>query len=169
MKKAFFFTCLFLAGCFSSKFNFEKVSNPSKKLRLDGCYYLWSTGNYRSSVSIYFLYSNGVFLGGGTSFESLEKGLKSYEDGFKINRKIYPIERSDWGLYKIINDTIIMEQPEPSEGYPLHKTTGIILNDTTFKNLYYEERKIVTKIKGEVIFHFKQLNHKPDSTNSFIK
>ena len=173
MPKYFFiFFTLLTMGCSVSKFTIDKMPVITNKLKLNGCYFdFHSNSNITKEVGILFLYNNGVFYSENTYYQTLEKGLKYYQD--KNNneeyKKQYPKEKSSWGLYRILNDSIILEKPEPFHGYPIHKLMGKILNDTIFIITSYEENNVKVKIENGSYFYFKQFDNKPDSGNNFVK
>ena len=170
MKNIAIIVCLALGGCISSsKFSFARTDNQTNKLRLDGCYFhIAKKIKVTDEVGVYFLFANGVFFHENISYESLDAALKQFEH-YKKDNINFQFERTAWGIYKISLDNIILEKPEPIQGYPIHKLIGKVGNDTTFMISSYEERGSSHKTRQDIYFSFKQFNSKPDSTNNFIK
>ena len=172
MVKVMLSILLFLVGCSPSKFSIIKQPNLSNKLKLNGCYYNYSFNGNQRYVHIDFFYTNGVIFSQGLVFENLVKGLDYYRNLNNNTRYKNSIarDRTSWGLYKIINDQIIIEEPEPKQGGPMHKLNGRIINDTTFIIETFQERGIVSKAGSLDYFYFKQFEMKPDSSiQSVIK
>ncbi len=170
VKKMSLILCVVLVSCSSSNFTVRKIPVVSNKLHLNGCYYNnFLNPESENEVFIYFLYSNGVFFNQNTVFKTLENGLQYYKDNQKglKDRNHYPIEKSYWGLYRIIGDSIILEKPEPAMGFPVLRHTGKILNDSTFViNKAKEEGQKEHSFKN-AYHYFRKFEYKPDSTNRF--
>ena len=159
-------------ACFTVKdhqLRLERVDNQNSLIKLNGYYFDPFPTSIDSSLSILFLYSNGIVLDAGArninELEDAEKFFKSLEFNSEIKKRKY-----GWGVYIIDNSKITIElwnAGEPPLKTFIHE--GDILNDTTFHiNEFYWSNK-----KGEIkqrdhTFHFKPFSPKPDSTNTFI-
>jgi len=153
---------------FSDKLSLERQDYTGNQLRIDGYYYnLYDTLSADIKYS-YFFYRNGVVLSGsaGSNFEELEETFNS--EGFTNNIKK---NRSGWGLFKIYESEITIEEWVPMEPpYHAYTRSGEIIDDTTFvitKSWRNKRKKETLKTINEV-YHFKQFSPKPDSTNTFI-
>ena len=150
--------------------NIVKQNYKGDELRIDGYYYYVSVVDETTYYQIYFLYSNGVILGGVLVDEKkLIEMEEDFIDGTYYDRSI--IIKHRWGLF-VINDSINFERWYPIQGpLPIVTHIGVVLNDTTF---HISERYIlVNGQKTEILdrnetYHFKKFSPKPDSTNSFI-
>jgi hypothetical protein len=80
-------------------------------------------------------------------------------------------DKASWGLFLLNGNTIQFERWEASSGggLPTIKCSGYIENDSTFHilNTYSSESR--KDYFGDWIYHFKQFDNKPDSTNVYIK
>ncbi len=160
---------ILLASCSTSNFTIRKIPIKKSVLSLKGYYFYSSTSVYPNGVvGLYFFYENGVFYNQGISFEGLDKALTYYKDKNNTSAKNYPIEKSYWGVYRTIGDSIVLEQPQSSMGYPIIKHTGKILDDTTFYINTSKEEYQKLKTFENVVYHFKKFEPKPDSTNKFV-
>ena len=151
------------------KFTLSKQNYTGKQLKTGGYYYFKARGKYYRS---YFFYNNGVLLECGGGDFTYDEFIK-YENNFNREdwdnyNKIY---RYKWGLFKVVNDSIFIEKPEPSSGgmSPVYLNSGVILNDTTFILTKAVRKRTNRVIEKNQTYHFKKFSPKPDSTNSFIK
>jgi hypothetical protein len=117
----------------------------------------------------YILYRNGIILGDvGAPIGKISEMEEWFRNGFYVNnsKKYY------WGVFQINGYKIKYEKWVPiNEPFPAVTYEGVILNDTTFViNKYYRMKDIDKKAPTEVnrVYHFKQFNPRPDSTNRFI-
>jgi hypothetical protein len=155
-------------GCSSSKFTIDKIPINEKKIRTDGLYY--SIDNTTNKVEFCFLYENGIFFSEGSYYENIDIGLLKLKKEIyeKTLLKYYANAKPFWGLYRLIGDSIVLEKPEPTHGYPTLRHTGRVLNDTTFYINTAKEDYQKPKIFENSIYHFKKFEPKPDSTNKFV-
>lgn len=155
-----------LMSCCSALFPDEKLSMQRKgyvgnELRTDGYYYVFK----ESTTAIYFLYRNGILLSAGGylsyNLEAIEKVI--------INKDVK--SKDHWGIFIVDGNSIQYEKWVGSTGFhaSLSKSTGYIENDTTihFTEKYISEAQATHSI--DEIWHFKQFDNKPDSTNIYIK
>ena len=148
------------------KLSLQKMDYNGNELRTDGYYYCY----YEETdiTSIYFLFRNGIIRDAGSysryNENNREQEMVSYYNRFS------PI--TDWGIFIIDSSKIQIEQwiESPSGVYTSTiKRSGYIEDDTTFHIVesYYSETKKTKQI--DEVWHFKQLDNKPDSTNVYIK
>jgi hypothetical protein len=169
VKKIFFFSLVLLTSCSVSNFTIKKLPISSNVLKLNGYYFYSNSSVYANGVGVCFLYSNGVLYELNSNYESLDQALKYYKiKDNNVTSKNYPIERSYWGLYRTLGDSIILEQHDVGQGFPLFKFTGRILNDTTFYINTSKKENEKTKTFENIVYHFKKFEPKPDSTNKFV-
>lgn len=143
---------------------FSKTPNTTDKLRLDGYYYAYD--NISTNINVHVLYRDGVVL-----FCSTGKNFAFFEEKFKTGKFGKSINISSWGMYLIEDDSITTSCISKVPGYFNYMTyisKGIILNDTTFK-MIRSNRSDGEVFERKEVFHFKQFDFKPDSTNNFIK
>ena len=159
---SFFALILSLNSCSTSDFSFSRIPNISQKIRLDGYFYNFQNTNSQD-VSVTFFYSNGILYSKNLYFVSSELAANDCLVSQEKSNKTF------WGLYKISNTNIIIEQPEPINGYPIHRLDGKILNDSTILFMSYSENGKSKKIPNGSYFYFKHFPIKPDSTNHYIK
>ena len=116
----------------------------------------------------FFLYKNGVFLQG-FAFDMMEKTEveNSYKNGDFYNS--IKDNKLHWGLFRVSSNEIIIEGWQPTGGgsFSTYSLKGEIPNDTTIHIM--QKWSHGKKEAYNEIYHFKQFNPKPDSTNSFIK
>ena len=159
-------------SCCNSLFSDEELTlqrtdYTGNELRIDGYYYYFVKGTNRTVI--YFLYRNGVALWGGTyattNLNEIEMKMIELYSGI---RKM----KGSWGVF-IVDDNKIQHEEwvEAPSGVRLaiFRRSGYIENDTTihFTESFYSGRNETKPINQ--IWHFKQFDNKPDSTNSFIK
>jgi hypothetical protein len=136
------------------------------ELRTDGYYYCYFE---KTDITvIYFLFRNGIIRCAGAysryNEDNREQEMVSY-----YNRKTI---KSDWGVFVINENKIQFEKwVESPSGVSasINRCSGYIENDTTihFKESYYSGRNETKQINE--VWHFKQFDNKPDSTNVYIK
>ncbi len=153
---------------FDAQLTLQKAPYFGSELKIDGYFYLKREKTDR--YHIIFFYSNGVLLYGydhkEDNLSNLEGLIKNgiYKDAFDTHHL--------WGIFEIDKDSLIFERwtpsPWPVDPQPA-KYYCKILNDTTF-NIYKSEMSFDGDPDFENdTYHFRQFDHKPDSTNSFIK
>lgn len=161
-------------SCRSSDLTLGYQSNKTKKLKLNGFYWLETpVEGDMSWYLLHFLYQDGTLLqfGGikGNNNLNNQDYLAKYiaESKTYINRE----NRTDWGVYIIDGNRIAFEKWEPSSGGGSKTVVrkGKVLNDTTFvitEKLNHYDGKIY---HVQDTFRFRAFSPKPDSTNRFIK
>ena len=153
------------------KLTLERIAYNGNELRIGGYYYNNYYSGEKLSLTPYFLYKNGIILGG-VSFRANE--ITEMEEKFRNG--YYETLVTDikylWGVFQIDGNKIKYEKWVASEGpFSAFIYEGMILNDTTFViNKAYRMADINKKAPQEVYreYHFKQFTPKPDSTNRFI-
>ena len=154
---------ILLTACFDEKLTIKRTDYSGNELRTDGYYYVYFK---ESDISvIMFLYRNGVALTrggyGSNNFDEIEKKIKE--------KKFLP--KTHWGVFIVSGDTIQHETWIESTGFRayLFRSKGYIVNDTTFHftEIFRSEKKTTRTI--DEVWHFKQFDNKPDSTNKYIK
>lgn len=149
------------------KFTLDRKNNSSKKLKLNGYYYL---AEDRQIYDSYFFYQNGVLLNLGGSSNSNKSDFKNFENVVNAQKEINNVKEY-WGLYEIVGDEIRFERYYPSSGgpKPAYIRSGKILNDTTFiitQSMRSDGSGVQSKNET---YNFRKFSPKPDSTNNFIK
>ena len=149
---------LFSCGRYSIEdFSFERQDYLGEELRTDGFFYQkFSSTQYE----MFFLYRNGVVYGPhiypASSVQELEESLEARYSAPPINDGI----PSDWGIFQIIGNEIIMENwgQGNSGPDPVIRRDGIIfgISDINFG----------TEDGG--IYEFLSSPFKRDSTNQWI-
>ena len=144
----------------------EKIKNPP--LKMDGYYYLeW--GNPANRLILFF-YQDGIVCR--NTFSNVDS-INNYEKEIHLR---YNDDNFIWkgGVFRITNDIIKYEFLYCAETCKAYFDEGKILNDTTFiitESYRLRKNGVKKKISKEnMVFHFKQFSHKPDSTFfSYIK
>ncbi|MDR2907816.1 MAG: hypothetical protein LBU91_07505 [Bacteroidales bacterium] len=158
--------CLLIASCCKKLFPDEELTLQRQdyignELRTEGYYY----SHFETGVTaVLFLYKNGVTLsaGGYLTFDlsEIEKRLSNIKT-----------QKVDWGVFVVNEDTIRWEKwigtLRPNASTITY--IGYVENDTTirFRETYYKETNETGSI--DETWHFKQFDHKPDSTNDYIQ
>jgi hypothetical protein len=169
-----FITSFFiLVTCCNKLYPDEQLSTKRQdyngdEIRIDGYYYYFISDNQYSRAVIHFLYRNGLILSTvvlGYELTEIEKEMISYYSSFN---------KTDWGVFLVDSNTISYEKvisADPAAGISSYivRKSGYVKNDTTlhFTESYSSNSK-ETKTINEV-WHFRQFNNKPDSTNVFIQ
>jgi hypothetical protein len=147
------------------KLSMQRTDYNSDELRMNGYYYCYFE---KTDITvIYFLFRNGIMRCAG--------GYSRYnEDNREIEMVSYfgKSVKTDWGVFIIDGDTIRYEKwVEAPSGVSaiINRHLGYIENDTTihFTESYYPGRNETKQI--DEVWHFKQFDNKPDSTNVYIK
>ena len=161
--------CMVMYSCIllpDEKLSMKRVDYTGNQLRTDGYYY-----NYHQvpeSTLVLFLYRNGVLFSTryypSFNLDAVEKEMISEYDRRRR-------EKTRWGVFSVFDNRIEYEQWNGGTGggLPIIKYKGIIENDTTFliTETYFSDSKKTDH--KEYVYHFKQFDNKPDSTNNFIK
>lgn len=126
-------------------FSFERQDYFGDKINLAGYYYREFEEN---RYAFKFLYNNGVILSVSLSDNigsenELNDELKSYDFSQFSELPYY------WGIFKIEENAIVMEQWIIGDGgpYPILKSEGEILNDSTFLIKWKRIHRIIKKVK----------------------
>ncbi len=174
MRKRYLFLIIgllmFMSSCDKlfpdEKLTLQRKNYTGNELRTDGYYYTQFGDIYK----IYFFYSNGILFSGGDVYKNnISEYEQRYKDGSfglsKKNNKLY------WGLFQIKDNKVKVEKWYPSSGggMPAYLHSGEILNDTTFVITKSVHPKTGKEKELNEVYHFKQFDNKPDSTNNFIK
>jgi len=147
------------------------------ELKVDG-YYFYEWESDVTSLTIFFLYKNGILIYGADSPKS---EIINIEEDFRNGTwyKISKEKRIVWGVFQINNNnnTIKLEYWYPpgagSMYYQPYIFGGEILNDTTF--ILTEQYIVSSNGTKDLLntfsrtYHFKKFSPKPDSTNSFFE
>lgn len=145
-----------LIGCSLPKLSIEKSDIRSGIIKTNGFYY------NRPDYWSFIFYQNGVIGNGlGVSEKKIETLISNYSDpNFTVSRYNVPYV---WGLFKITDDSIYIEEWESREwaAYGKHKFSGLVLNDSTLL--------LNHPVVGLDTFYFYYLPVKPDSTNKFLR
>jgi hypothetical protein len=163
--------CLFIGlSCCSTLFPDEKltlqrIDYNGNELRTDGYYYCYfaETG----ITVVIFLYKNGIIL---SPYASSTQDLGFIEQ--EMVKYYGKYHKTDWGVFVIDSDAIQYERwTESPSGVTacVYRKKGYIENDITFHitESYYSGRNETKQI--DEVWHFKQFENKPDSTNNYIK
>jgi len=145
------------------KLTLQRRDYTGNELKTNGYYYVFRNENL---TSVYFFYRNGIALYlGGYSSNNLD-----YVESNLI-KEFGKTTKDQWGVFIVNGNSIQYESWTGSSGFSaaLDKRSGNIKNDTTihFTERYSSEYKTTRTI--DEVWHFKQFNSKPDSTNNFIK
>ena len=177
-KIKYFLIPLYLYGCFNQIKSIHAVPNLSKKLRMDGYYYLIEKDGDRYIASIYFFYQNGIMYYQDSREYLIESDILNQLDSQNIEyQKIIKRRGGEqgyygkWGLYYLIGDSILIRRQGFGPGKRMFEMMGEVINSTsfhisklremfTFKSKNYSEN---------TYYYFKQSDAKPDSTNHFFK
>ena len=154
--------------CGDEKFSMSREENNTNKLRLDG-YYYHSNNIGKEWAEVCLFYQNGIY----TSLYSFDLSEILDDDNKIVIPTLSKEWKSGWGIYKIQNNIIEIEQwmPRQCGGVSVVYNRGNIINDSTF-NLNYYKTIQGGKVKEEgslnLTFKFKPHSTKPDSIVSFI-
>jgi len=154
---------LLLSSCFDEKLTLKRADYTGNALRTDGYYHAYFCETDISAVM--FLYRNGVSLTrGGYSMHILDEiEERIIKQNFETKTR--------WGVFIVNGDTIQHERWAESTGFRscLYRKKGYIVNDSTihFIEDFLSETKKTYSI--DEVWHFKQFDNKPDSTNKYIK
>ncbi|MDR1372831.1 MAG: hypothetical protein LBJ17_06920 [Dysgonamonadaceae bacterium] len=161
-------------SCCSTLFPDEKLSMQRKdyngnEIKIDGYYYYFISDKQYNRAVVHFLYRNGMILSAGSflgnDLNDIEKEMITYYDSFR---------KTDWGVFLVDSNIIKYEKvisADPAAGIQsfIIRELGYIDNDTTlhFTDSYSSKNNETKKI--DKVWHFKQFDNKPDSTNVCIK
>ena len=154
---------ILLTACFDEKLTIKRVDYTGNELRTDGYYYIYLSET--NITAVIFLYRNGVSLEcsgyRSINLDEIEKKIKE--------KKFLP--KTHWGVFIVSEDTIQYERWIESTGFTacLYREKGYIVNDSTihFTENFLSEKNKTSSI--DEVWHFKQFDNKPDSTNKYIK
>ncbi|MDR2909924.1 MAG: hypothetical protein LBV47_00950 [Bacteroidales bacterium] len=149
------------------KLSMKRVDYNGNQLRLDGYYYYYNSNEDYTMIS--FLYRNGTVLS--TRAYYLSNDLDAIEKRMIQEHESLRKDKTRWGVFTIFGSRIGYERwAAPDEGgLTVWRRSGHIENDTTYS--ITEEHFSYNNKKYDVneTWHFKQFDHKPDSTNNYIK
>ncbi|MDR1897735.1 MAG: hypothetical protein LBR10_13185 [Prevotellaceae bacterium] len=147
------------------KLSLQRIDYKGNELQTNGYYYCYFAQT--DVTAIYFLYRNGIirYIGGYSRYneDNREQEIIKY-----YNKSV----KTDWGVFVVDANSI---QYETWEARPsgvsacIRRRSGYIENDTTFciTESYYSGRNETKQVNE--IYHFKQFENKPDSTNIYVK
>jgi len=142
----------------------REVLNSDIIRKLGYFYDEYGNGAYRE---IYFFYNNGVIMTPGVIESQYFEDLTPFWNANNFFNS-YQNNKLNWGIYSIQDSMIRIERWYPSEVYfPVFRSTGRILNDSTFVINHISRCDGSEASSRNEIWHFKQFSPKPDSTNSF--
>ncbi|GHT47562.1 hypothetical protein AGMMS49965_25660 [Bacteroidia bacterium] len=147
----------------------KRIDYSGNELRTDGYYYRQVEGKTYRRTIVMFLFKNGIVLEAGSfSTHDLSKVEEKMVGDYKYLYKY----KSGWGLFSVdLNAFQYEEWAESPSGASLstYKYFGYIENDTTIHitESYYSGKNETKQI--DEVWHFKQFDNKPDSTNVYIK
>jgi hypothetical protein len=143
----------------------KRVDYKGNELRIDGYYYCYFE---KTDITvIYFLFRNGIIRNTG--------GYSRYNEDNREQEMVSYYGKStktDWGVFVIDGNKIQYEKwIEAPSGVraSINRRSGYIENDTTFHitESYYSGTGETKQV--DEVWHFKQFDNKPDSTNVYIK
>jgi hypothetical protein len=151
------------------KLTLSKTSYLGSELRIDGYYYEL----HNDLTTVYFLYQDGIIL---YAYSHRNKNLDEIEMDM-LNNDMYngnknkKGDKTRWGVFLIEGKNIQFERWDASTGgrLPTIKCSGYIVNDTTFHITRTYSSETEKEYFVDWIYHFKQFDNKPDSTNVYIK
>lgn len=156
-------SCKKIGLCKDEELPLNKIAYSGNQLKIDGVYIAEPLTNDTNLSEIFILYSNGVLILWDYELtENLEESISSFSGNSK----------SHWGIFNINNTKIEIAHWIPNQcKYPSILRTGDITNDSTFviKSITKKDGKKITSSNVNLVYHFKQFNSKPDSTNVFVK
>ncbi|MDR3236803.1 MAG: hypothetical protein LBT48_08805 [Prevotellaceae bacterium] len=146
------------------KLTLQRIDYQGNKLRTDGYYYFQEPNR----TSIHFLYKNGIILYA-YSYPTNDLNIVEKE---MINYIYLNKSKDHWGVFLVDSNVIQYERwIEAPSGVSVcfYRCSGYIENDSTlhFMESYYSGRNETKQI--DEVWHFKQFENKPDSTNTYIK
>jgi hypothetical protein len=163
-----------LISCCSTLFPDEKLTMQREdykgnELSIDGYYHRQEVTETNSRTMVMFLYRNGIVLSCG-SFSTID--LNCVEEDMPNRYNLLKKNKNGWGIFSINENLIQIEQwvESPSgANLSIYRRSGYIENDATihFTESYYSGRNETKQI--DEVWHFKQFDNKPDSTNVYIK
>ncbi|GHT29522.1 hypothetical protein FACS189432_08650 [Bacteroidia bacterium] len=135
---------------------------------MDGYYYHQEENVKYPHTTVMFFYRNGIVLFAGSP-SSLN--LDIVEDDILNRIEVIKKDKIRWGLFEVDNSTLVTESyydnlPSPRLG--AMRSFYEIENDTTIIFRKVDHPGYKDKIHN-TIYHFKQFDNKPDSTNVYIK
>ena len=163
-----FILCVSSLGCDKfarEEFSFERQDYFGSKINLSGYYY---RGIDEDRYVYNFFYNNGVILSSSlnnlATENELNDMLKSMDFSLLKELPYY------WGVFLIDNNSILIEQWISGDGgsYPILKSEGEILNDTTFVIQWKMNTQDNKEEDVEELYKFMNFDMKPDSTNMWI-
>ena len=163
-----FFSCASFLEIFDDKLHLKNELIDSNPLKLNGFYYYNHNGYI---YDIIFFFKNGIILDCVSPDGDILNSEKYIIREFLKNKEIQ-FGKENWGIYSIKGDSIFIEKWYQSEISKCYVSSGIILNDSTFRitekyRMRRDKKKEITNINE--VYRFRKFMNKPDSTNNFIK
>jgi hypothetical protein len=165
--------CLLLCSCNriypDEKLTIQRRDYNGNEIRTDGYYYSNYSNSAGNHIAFLFFYINGTVLyAGSSSYSNMNAAEAEMLNNISENKK----EKSNWGVFIIDGNRVEHERWQQSfigYSYIIRRDYGIIENDTTihFIESYNSETK--ETFVNDFVYHFRQFDNKPDSTNNFIK
>jgi len=135
-----------------------------QEIRIDGYYYYLYNGRV---LDTYFFYRNGVIIsahGASGSHPLDELDVEFHSDSF-----VHSLHKYDYGVFQIINDSIVWEVWELIQGpKSVLRFSGKILSDTSFVINQMELPHSGQVYPRHEVSYFHEFFPKPDSTNIYI-
>ncbi len=164
------FLIFVLGSCNDSLLLLDREEFIETSLKLGGYYYSPFKTHSGDRFITYFLYKNGVLLYGGSPLvNEIHVRENEYKDG--TYGDYTKGNKTDWGVFQIKEDSIVIERWGATSGYSLKTAMyyGEILNDTTFLMKKYKSNYGGGIQSIQDTFYFRSFSPKPDSTNNYIK
>jgi hypothetical protein len=165
-------SCKEIGLCRDTEFTMQRTNHAKDDLRIDGYYFRdLSDEGTKERAEIYYLYSNGVLLGGwSVDYALAEEGNIEVDIDNEFQKKT----KWRWGIFNVKDDHIQIERWKPNQSGCV--TTifeqGELLNDTTFVITQRDHISRKRTYRSEYpthTYYFRALSAKPDSTNRFIQ
>jgi hypothetical protein len=159
---------LFITSCeffyCDEKLTLPRTDYFGNEIRTDGYYYCVIDDG---CIAFQFFYRNGTVIRAFSysNMNEAEEKMVKYISNNKITKQ-------DWGVFLIEGERIeheVWERALGKHNLIIRRHSGIIENDTTihYTKSYSSETK--ETYNDNYVYHFKQFDNKPDSTNNFIK
>jgi hypothetical protein len=156
---------LYSCDCSDEEFSIARKPYFGNEIKTNGYFYSCDSTSGRTSIRLF--YRHGIVLFGGAYSSS---DLDSIEQEFLEHIEVIRNDKTVWAPFEVKGNTLIIEtyyDNPPSRRLRTQRLSHDIQNDTTivWKNTDHPGYK--DKVHN-VVWHFKQLSSKPDSTNVFI-
>ncbi|MDR0682498.1 MAG: hypothetical protein LBG15_11725, partial [Dysgonamonadaceae bacterium] len=149
---------------YKRKLSLQRTNYIGNEIRTDGYYYHFTINN----TVVYFLYKNGIIL---CAHSYSGQDLNLIEEEMV---RIYPEirkQKDGWGVFVVDGNKIEYEMWNASTGVslPTIRCWGYIENDRTLRFTESHFSDMDKTYYDDEVWHFKQFDNKPDSTNVYIK